>query len=562
MVGDTLYFSTPYAAAVALDATTGHELWRFDSEAWRWPNPTRGEGFVHRGVAQWSGSEGRRIFLHSRWRLIALEAATGQPVQGFGEHGVVDLSVGLRWEVDRTELTGTSPPLVVGNVVIVGSSIADNRVYPRNPPGDVQAFDAQTGRRLWRWDPVPAAGDPAAATWKGTSRDSVGHLNVWAPMTADTSRGLVYLPVSTPSNDWYGGHRLGDGLYGESLVCLEAATGRLVWYRQLVHHGLWDYDPAAPPNLVTVNRNGELLDLVTLPGKTGFLYVFDRVTGAPVWPIEERPVLPSDVPGEEASPTQPFPVWPAPFAQQGFGPDDLVDFTPELRQRASEHLASYRLGPLFTPPSEAGAVVMPGWLGGAGWGGGAVDPVAGVIYIKATNRPSLGRLVPAMIGGRAGFTLDFGRAPGALLDLSVPDGRSWWPPFTRRFLSVPINKPPYGTLTAIDLATGAQLWQVPVGDDAPLRRRLEARGIQTGPLGSPGPPGGVVTAGGLVFITGNSDHLYALDTRDGRVLWSAALEQAARSNPMTYRTAAGMQVVVVAAGEGGRSTLRAFALPK
>lgn len=565
MVGDTLYLSTPYAGAVALHAATGREIWRHDPGAWRWPHPGGRPGFVHRGVALWTGDGGRRVLLHSRWRLLALDAATGRPVPGFGVDGVVDLTTGLRWPVDFRHLTGTSPPAVYRDVVIVGSAVSDNLVFPRDPPGDVQAFDARTGRRLWRWDPVPAVGQPGAESWDSAGRATAGHLNVWAPMTVDTARGLVFLPVSTPSNDYYGGNRPGANLYAESLVCLEAATGRLVWHQQLVHHGLWDYDPAAPPNLATITRDGRPRDIVTLPGKTGYLYVFDRVTGEPVWPVEERPVPASDVPGEQAWPTQPVPSWPAPFARQGFGLEDLVDFTPELRRLAEAKVSGYRLGPIFTPPSLQGTVVMPGWIGGAGWGGGAIDPVAGVIYIKATNLPVLGRLVPAAGGDQApeaGYTLDFSVAPAAALELSLPGRRSRRPPFRRSRVPVPISKPPYGTLTAIDLATGEHRWQVTLGDLPEVRGLAALQHLDLPPLGTPGPAGGVATGGGLIFITGGGTTLFAVDSRDGSTRWSWDLGGTAKSNPMTYRMADGRQVVVTAVGDGADSRLMAFALPR
>jgi quinoprotein glucose dehydrogenase len=564
MVADTLYLSTPFAGAVALDAISGQELWRYQSGSWRWPHPGGRPGFVHRGVALWTGDGERRVFLQSRWRLIALDAATGIPVPAFGQAGEVDLSRELRWPVTPAHLTSTSPPVIYRDMVITGSSISDQLVHDRDPSGDVQAFDARTGRRLWRWDPMPAEGQPGAESWDSAGRASTGHMNVWSAMTVDTARGLLYLPVSTASNDWYGGRRPGDNLFGESLVCLDAMTGELVWHFQMVRHGLWDYDPAAPPNLVTIPWNGAPRDIVTVPGKTGFLYAFDRVTGESLWPIADRPVPPSTVPGEQAAPLQPFPTWPLPFAKQGFSEGDLVDFTPELRQMALEKLREFRDGPLFTPPSLEGTVVMPGWIGGAGWGGGAVDPEHGVTYIKATNRPSLGRLVvppedDTLID--ATYTLDFTVDPSLILDLSLPRGRSLLPPFRRRETRVPINKPPYGTLTAIDLATGAHRWQVPLGDSPALREHPTLRDLPLPPLGRAGPSGGVVTAGGLVFITGGGETLYAINTADGSVAGSWKLDDRAVANPMTYQTAEGRQLVVVAVGGGRSARLQAFALP-
>jgi quinoprotein glucose dehydrogenase len=564
MVADTLYLSTPFAGAVALDAISGRELWSYQSEAWRWPHPSGRGRFVHRGVALWSGDGERRVFLQSRWRLIALDAASGRPVAEFGNGGEVDLTRDLRWPVNRLHHTATSPPVVFGDLVIAGSSISDKVVYPQDPVGDVQAFDARTGRRVWRWDPMPAEGQPGSETWDSAGRASTGHMNVWSAMTVDTARGLVYLPVSTASNDWYGGQRPGDNLFAESLVCLDARTGTLVWHFQMVRHGLWDYDPAAPPNLVTITWNGAPRDIVTVPGKTGFLYAFDRVTGEPLWPIEDRPVSASDVPGEQAAQMQPFPTWPAPFARQGFSEDDLVDFTPELRQMALERVRDLRYGPLFAPPSLAGTVVMPGWIGGAGWGGGAVDPASGIIYIKATNRPSLARLVvpPAddsLVDAR--YTLDFTVDPSSALLLALPRGRSLVPPFRRRETLVPINTPPYGTLTAIDLATGEHRWQVPLGDTPSLREHPTLRDLPLPPLGRAGAPGGVVTAGGLIFITGGGETLYAIDVEDGSVTGAWDLGDVAQANPMTYQTAEGRQLVVVAVGAGDGARLRAYALP-
>lgn len=564
MVADTLYLSTPFAGAVALDAISGRELWSYQSEAWRWPHPSGRGRFVHRGVALWSGDGARRVFLQSRWRLIALDAATGRPVAEFGDSGEVDLTRDLSRPVNRLHHTATSPPLVFEDLVITGSSISDQVVYPGGPVGDVQAFDVRTGRRAWRWHPMPDAGQPGAETWDSAGRATNGHMNVWSAMTVDTARGLLYLPVSTASNDWYGGARPGDNLFAESLVCLDARTGAMVWHFQMVRHGLWDYDPAAPPNLVTINWNGAPRDIVTLPGKTGFLYAFDRVTGEPLWPIEDRPVPASDVPGEQAAPTQPFPTWPRPFAKQGFSADDLVDFTPELRQMALDKVQGFRYGPLFTPPSLDGTIVMPGWIGGAGWGASAVDPVHGVIYIKATERPSLARLVvpPAedsLVAAR--YTLDFTVNPSSALMLSLPGRRSLIPPFRRSEILVPINKPPYGTLTAIDLATGEHRWQVPLGDSPTLRQHPALRDLPLPPLGRSGPPGGVITAGGLIFITGGGETLYAINVEDGSVAGSWDLADASQANPMTYVTAEGRQLVVVAVGSGRTARLQAFALP-
>jgi glucose dehydrogenase len=558
VLGDTLYVPTAFSQVVALEVDTGRELWRFDPEVYRWP-VVGAQGFVHRGVAIWSGPSQRRVLINAGWRLFALDAASGRPIQSFGAGGSVDLTAGLRWPVDVHHYRSTSPPAVFENLVIVGSSVHDGLIYERDPPGDVQAFDALTGRRVWVWSPIPAPGEPGSETWEGRSGETTGHANVWAPLTVDTARGLVFLPVSTPSNDFYGGARLGDNLFAESIVCLDARTGVRRWHYQIVHHGLWDYDPAAAPVLVTLRKEGRTVDAVALAGKTGFLYVFDRETGAPVWPIEERPVSASDVPGERAARTQPFPTWPRPFSPQGFGPDDLMDFTPALREAALAFLARHRGGPLFTPPSVQGTLVRPGIRGGAGWGSVAYDPANRILYVKSTNLPSLIRLEPGVgsptkVGRFTGDPEIVGRRveiprPGERGGLGDDDRAS----------GIPINKPPYGTLTAIPLDTGEQLWQVPLGDTPALRNHPALKGIALPPLGVAGPLGPIVTAGGLLFATGGSATLYALDTRNGAVLWQHALGAPGRSVPMTFRSRKGLQYVVVAVGRTD-ARLMAFTL--
>jgi quinoprotein glucose dehydrogenase len=562
MLRDTLYLSTPFSRAVALDARTGHQFWSFDPDVTRWGWIANDHSsFVHRGVAVWTpqGPHGvRRVFLTARWQLYALDAATGRKIDSFGDNGSIDLTAHLRWPTSRTELTSTSPPAIWRNVVIVGSSISDRVIYPRDPPGDVQAFDAVTGRSIWRWDPVPPPGSADRRTWAGNSADITGHMNVWAPISIDSARGYVYLPVSTPSNDWYGGNRLGDDLYAESIVCLEAATGRTVWSRQLVHHGLWDYDLDSAPILAQIRSGRDTSDVVIVTTKHGFTFVFDRVTGHPRWPIEERPVPTSTVPGEQAAPTQPVPTWPAPFAKQGFTDTDIVDFSPAIHAAARELLRGKRLGPLFTPPSLEGTVVMPGWNGGGGWGAGAVDPGRQLLVVKATNQPVLAQLIPSDSATR--FRID--TAPESPLEplLLHLGGHTWYGGF-RKEADVPVNKPPYGTLTAIDLATGNRKWQVILGDTPELRNHPALRRLKLPQLGVFGAPGGVVTATGLIFITGGGTTLYAIDVESGATLWSAPLGQIGYSNPMTYRASDGRQYVVVATGKGMGANVQAFALP-
>jgi quinoprotein glucose dehydrogenase len=558
MLGDTLYLSTAYSRAVALDAASGRQLWAFDPDVTRWgPTASSHSLFSHRGVAVWSDTAERRVFLAARWRLWALDARTGKPIPTFGTDGSADLSVDLRWPVNRIEVSSSSPPAIWRDLVIVGSAIGDDLIYAGDPPGHVQAFDARTGQRVWRWDPIPPPSDPAHATWEAGASGRTGHANVWSFITVDTARGLVYLPVSAASNDWYGGERLGDNRWSESLVCLDARTGKQVWAQQLVHHGLWDYDPAAPPTLATITVNGVQRDVVAQAGKTGFLYVYDRVTGEPVWPIEERPVPASDVPGERASPTQPFPTWPAPFAPQGVTLDDANDVLPDVRDSSLAFMRRHRLGELFTPPSLEGTLVVPGWIGGAGWGATSLDPIRGVLYIKSTNRAALGKL--------ARDSSRIGRPRYRLAD-PIPDRaatvrvvvRDWT--LRSRMVRFPVTKPPYGTLTAIDLGTGAQQWQVPIGDPPERARHPTLADSKAPPMGAPGPSGGLSTAGGLIFISGGSTRLFAIDATDGSTRWSHPLERVSHANPMTYRTRGGRQYIVIATGGGSDAVLQAFTL--
>ncbi len=557
MIGDTLYLSTPYSRVVALDVNTGAELWSYDPRAYEW-GPTV---FRHRGVATWTDGTERRIFINSRWRLIALDARTGAPIPTFGQGGEIDLTKDLIWEVfSRLHYWQSSPPVVYQDLVIVGSGVPDSWVYKRNSPGDVQAFDVRTGERVWSFHTIPQEGEFGNETWEDGSWSYTGSTNVWAPFTVDDERGLVYLPVSTPNSDFYGGQRKGDNLFAESIVCLDANTGERVWHFQTVHHGLWDYDLSAPPNLVTIHVDGRTIDAVVALGKTGFAYVFDRVTGEPVWPIEERPVPQSDMPGERTSPTQPFPTKPPPFSKQGFSRDDLIDFTPELRAMALEVIKEYRLGPIFTPPSLEGTVIM-GEAGGANWGGAAFDPESGVLYVRAENRARLIKLVKRV--PEVGYWRN-GHGLATVPNPPPPEGED--PPYW-----IPIDKPPYTVLTAIDLNAGEHVWQVTLGDSPAIRNHPLLRGLALPPLGiTKRPPHGVfagplATGGGLVFISGGGFKLYAIDKANGETLWAGDLAGARGfANPMTYRTRSGRQFVVIATSKEdyADSQLMAFALPQ
>ncbi len=564
-IGDTLFLTTPNHRVVALDAETGAQLWSFDPRAYERGQLRDGHRFVHRGLVAWSGGARRRLFHASRGRLYALDAATGEPVVEFGGTGVVDLLKAMGWSGNPDHVDNTSPPTVYDDLIIVGSSISDDVTYPGDPQGAVLAFDARSGRTRWIFRTIPRPDEPGSESWtKGTEK--AGHVNVWAPMTVDTARGLLYLPVAAASNDYYGGRRPGANLFSESLVCLDARTGKRKWHFQTVHHGLWDYDLPGPPVLATVRLGDRRQDLVAVAGKTGFVYVFDRVTGKPVWPIEERAVPASDVPGETASPTQPFPTRPAPFVRQGFSEDDLVDFTPQLRDSVRAMLRGSRFGPLFTPPSLAGTVVMPGRIGGAAWGGPAYDPENQLLVVKGNNQPTVVKLASpgppndAVVAELVPVLQQAWRWPSASPSAgSRSDPRRAGVASTLQEL--PISKPPYGTVSAIDLATGEHRWQVTVGNWPELSRHPSLRGVKLPPLGSVGTSGATITRGGLVFISGGSTSLHALDAATGKQLWETPLGGKGHANPMTYRTRNGRQFVVIASSRSQGGELLAFALP-
>jgi quinoprotein glucose dehydrogenase len=530
MIDNVLYVSTMYNRLAALDAESGKELWSYDPKAYEDGQPPNGTGFVHRGVAAWRDT---RIFLNSRWRLIALDAKTGEPIASFGDKGIVDLTRGLRREVNRKHYTNTSPPIVYRNLVIVGNGVGDRLAYKNDPPGDVRAFDARTGKQVWRFNTVPEPGEAGNETWGNESWKTQGHTNVWAPMSLDDTRGLLYLPVSTPSNDFYGGDRPGANLFGESIVCLDAATGTRKWHFQIVHHGLWDYDAPTAPALVSMTVAGKRVDAVAFLTKQGFAFVFDRVSGRPIWPIEERSVPASDVDGEHAWPTQPFPSKPPAYAPQGVSLDDAFDLTPELKAQAQAEMKKYRIGPLYTPPSVGGTLMSPGIVGGANWGGSAFDASTGMLYVKTSNQPALVRIRPgAEANSRPGESdAAFAGAVGnATFTPTPPAGFTG----TGRMGSLPLVKPPYGELVAIDLGKGVIAWRVPFGDTASVRNHPALSGVTLpSRLGAAGAPGVIVTKSGLVLGGGGDTALYAFDAKSGRELARLELARRATTTPMT-----------------------------
>jgi len=552
VVDGVMYLSTSYNKVVALDPATGQEKWTYDPKAYEAGQVPNGTGFVHRGVAVWRdpATKKLRVMMNTRWHLLQLDAETGQLVSNFGDNGSVNLLTGLPWEVIPENYTNTSPPVVYKDLIIVGNGVADRLIYKKDPPGDVRAYSAKTGKLVWTFHTVPHDGEFGADTWENGSNNYTGHTNVWAPFTLDEARGLVYLPVSTPSNDNYGGNRLGNGLFADTLVCPDANTGIRKWHYQLVHHGLWDYDMPGPPALVTITVDGKKIDAVVQMTKYNYAFVFDRVTGKPVWPIEERPVPQTDVETERTSPTQPFPTKPPALGPQGVTLDDATDLTPELHAEAVEALKKMRMGPLFTPPSAQGTIMRPGVLGGADWAGGAFDPETGVLYVKVNEEPSL--LRPRIPDEKGVLHAVGGGAPGG-----GPGGGSL---LLRH--SIPILKPPYGLLDAVDLNHGTMLWQKPFGDNPELRKNPALAGVKLPEkLGVVGDAGVMVTKGGLVFVGGGDEAFHAVNKTTGEDLWSYPTPGIkTNGTPMTYSIGGRQYVVIAIGGAGTDASLLAFGL--
>ena len=559
VVDGVMYVSTPTGIVAALDPATGTERWRFDAGV----NPHRGYGdFVSRGVSFWrDGKRGeacaRRIFVATiDARLFALDAVTGKPCLGFGSGGVVDLRAGLRvapFEFQAYE--ETSPPAVVGDLVIVGSGVADNAMLAP-ASGEVRAFDARTGRLQWTFDPIPQdSTDPAYKTWQNGSAKRTGAANVWSVIVADPERDLVFLPTSSPAPDYFGGMRLGDNRYANSIVALRASTGKVVWHFQTVHHDIWDFDNASSPALVTVTKDGKSIPAVIQTGKSGMLFVLDRVTGEPIFPVEERAVPASSVPGEVASPTQPFTTVTPPLVPLRYSADDAWGPTPEAKAACHELLAALKNDGPFTPPSLQGTLQQPGNIGGAHWGGVAIDEGHGLVVVPVNRVPAVVQLFVAE--GFNGDSVRHADADRGINNFEYTRMRGTPYVMRRRIIlgpaGVPCTPPPFGALVAVNLATGGIQWNVPLGTFG-------------GQPGSPQLGGPIVTAGGLVFIGATLDKGFrAFDVETGRELWKTDLPASARATPMTY-DAGGRQFVVIAAGGsdvwGAGDAIIAFALPR
>ena len=566
MAGGMLYTTTGASEVAAIDAATGETTWLFtpapklgaeDDES-RHP---QGSG---RGVAYWTDGDRETIFHNvSDGRLLALDAKTGRPVDGFGDGGYVDLSQDI--DHPGADMRCISTPIVSNDVVVAQVVPVADSGYEATP-GHIRGYDVRTGERLWIFHVVPQGDDFGVDTWEDESWRYTGHAGVWTQMTVDEELGYLYLPTEIATNDWYGGHRPGDNLFAESLVCLDISTGERVWHFQLIHHGIWDYDNPAPPTLVDVTHDGRRIRAVAMVTKQGFTYVFDRVDGTPLWPVIEMPVLQSDVPGERTSLTQPVPSKPAPFERQGFGVDDLIDFTPELRAEAMEIASKYRMGPLYSPPSliddpdgTSGRLVLPGWGGGASWPGAGVDVESGILFVPSLTVPIVISLAK---GDPGGTNPDYMRV-GPI----YPPGPS----------GLPLVKPPWGRITAIDLNTGEHVWMRPLGE-APREVRehpeLQGLGLDFSTMGQNGRPGALVTKtllfmgegggvrGGVASLFGAGGPTFrAYDKLTGAVVAELVLPANPTGSPMSYMLDGKQYICVAAATLESPAELIALALP-
>ncbi len=561
MVKGVLYTVTSLGQIAAINPASGQTLWSLDPGNWKTGRPGN-LGYVHRGITFWSDGKIDRLLLgtHDAY-LISVDARTGALDKAFGADGRIDLMGNLAHAVRATNYSVSAAPVVVKDVIIVGASIHDGPTHKEWPRGDVSGFDVRSGKKLWTIHSIPQKGEFGNETWGDDSWTYTGSTNVWTNMSTDEELGYVFLPFGTPTDDFYGGHRPGNNLFAETVLALDAKTGKRVWHFQGVHHGIWDYDFPAAPILVDITVNGKPIKALAQVSKQGFTYVLDRRTGAPVWPIEERAVPQSTVPGERTSPTQPFPTRPPAYERQGVTESDLIDFTPELKAAALDVFKQFETGPLFTPPSEKGTIVNPGWAGGANWAGAAYDPETQTLYVPSMTSPIVVQLV---------------KPNAERSNLLYARGGTQMPPTLD---GLPLLKPPYGRVTAIDLSKGDTKWVAAIGDGP--RNHPLLKDLNLPALGAPIRNAAMVTKT-LLFVAMGAGNLgggrniavggrpmskveieptkfRAYDKATGAPLWDVEAPGRPLASPMTYMFQ-GKQYIVVAAGGGTSAELVAYAL--
>ncbi len=563
MIAGKLYFTTPCDRVFALDAVTGKELWKFDPKIRQDRNYSE---ITSRGVAFWPDplrpGEGRIFFGTIDGRLLALHSDTGLPCADFGDRGSIDLKKGVG-AGDGGEYQVTSPPAIIGNRVVTGSSIADNW-SAKTYSGVVRAFDTYSGKLSWSWDPVPReAGQTGYESWSGPIAHQTGAANVWAPLAVDAARDLIFAPTSSPSPDYYGGERLGQNLYSGSVVALQGSTGKIMWSFQTVHHDLWDFDIPMQPLLLEFPLAAKTIPAVAIGTKSGHIFILDRLTGRPLLPVEERTVPPSDIKGENASPTQPFPQTLPKFGLRAVTAADAWGLTAEQKEKARTRIQSLRNEGPFTPPSLAGSIHAPASVGGFHWGGLSFDPERGVLIGPVNRIATVIKLIPREeydLKTKKGTRL--GTEIGSMRQTPYVVERDYL--FWRDHGLVPMTPPPWGTLAAVDLRHSTLKWEVPLGYMLDPQEHPEARA-----WGSVNFGGAITTASGLTFIAASFDgHLRAFETESGKLLWEAALPASAQATPMTYSAGPKRkQFVVICAGGHAKlgsalgDYVVAFALP-